>query len=102
MIIIFFTLDKKLKLSNDSAKIESLLKGLASVWQLLGTQLGFSTKALNKISSVQADTSVHFNKLLNKWLSGDAGSPATVSKLVGALTAMKGAEKYVESILNGE
>ncbi len=98
----FFPLDKKLKLGKDSAKIESLLKGLASDWKLLGTQLGFLTKALNKISTIPADVSVHFNQLLMKWLNGDTGSPATVSKLVNALAAMEGTEKYVESILNGE
>ncbi len=74
---------------------------IANDWKLLGTQLGFSKKQLKDIGSVSAVPTVYLNRLLNKWLCGDAASPTTVSKLVGALTAMEGAETCVEIIFEG-
>ena len=85
----------------DSKEIETALKGLANEWRLLGTKLGFSKGILDKISSVSANDSVYLNRLLIQWLSGDAGSPITVSKLVDALGKMGGKDEYVCKILHG-
>lgn len=101
MLVLFFVLDKKLSPKNDLATIEDLLKGLANEWQSLGTQLGVSKKALSKIASAPADNPMYMNNLLLKWLNGNFGSP-TVSKLVGALTEMKGTKKYVENVFAGK
>ena len=84
----------------DIGKIRTFLSNMADNWLILGSLLGFKKDLLEQISATPADSSVQLNRVLNKWLSGDA-NPPTVSVLVNALGGIEGTAAVVRTIMTG-
>ena len=99
-VFCLFHADTKLELTNDLSKIYSLTKSLASDWRHLGSLLGLTNDTLELIGSTPAVPDVYLNRVLMKWMCGDA-EPPTVAVLVKALNRMSGTEDIVQQIIDG-
>ncbi len=91
--MLYFSVDPDRPITTaDLPDLINILVAVASLWYLLGVQLGFTPGALNAIAGSCAGVEACLVQLLDTWINGNG---AKVSKLITALESRSVKNKKV-------